>query len=161
MTVRTITSSLGARALKTRWLVRSPIWLYRAGLGFLFGSRILMLEHRGRTSGARRFVMLEVVDHPAHDEYIVVAGFGQRAQWYRNILADPNVRVSCGLRRSVAATADPMTDEESAAELKSYAERHPKAWASLRATIEAAVGHPVDGLPMVRVRWSKADDVQP
>ncbi|HTM84573.1 MAG TPA: nitroreductase family deazaflavin-dependent oxidoreductase, partial [Mycobacterium sp.] len=39
--------------------MRAPIWLYRARLGALLGSRLLMLEHRGRTSGARRYVVLE------------------------------------------------------------------------------------------------------
>lgn len=152
MDAANVMASLGARALTTRWIVRGPIQIYRAGLGFLFGSRMLMLEHRGRKTGARRFVVLEVVDRPAPGEYVVVAGFGERAQWYRNILADPSVRVSCGLRRNMAATAVPMTDEESAATLRGYAERHPRAWANLRATIEAAVGHPVEGLPMVRLR---------
>jgi deazaflavin-dependent oxidoreductase (nitroreductase family) len=152
MTPRDTLASLGARALQTHWLVRAPIWLYRSGLGFAFSSRLLMLEHIGRKSGARRFVVLEVVEHPARDEYIVVAGFGRRAQWYRNILADPKVRVSAGFRRDVAATAIPMTDDESAAALRQYAELHPKAWANLRATIETAVGHPVDGLPMVTLR---------
>lgn len=147
--VRRTATLLGARALNTRWLVRAPIWSYRAGLGFLFGSRLLMLEHIGRDSGRRRFVVLEVVDHPAPNVYVSASGFGPRAHWYRNIQADPNVRVSCGLRRHVAAIATPMTDEESAAALQRYAAQHPKAWANLRATIEAAVGHPVDGLPMV------------
>ena len=59
---------LGARALRTRWLVRAPINLYRVGLGFLFGTRLLMLEHVGRRTGARRYVVLEVVDRPLSNE---------------------------------------------------------------------------------------------
>lgn len=47
-------NALGVRALRTRWLVRAPIWLYRARLGAVLGSRLLMLEHTGRTSGQRR-----------------------------------------------------------------------------------------------------------
>lgn len=149
---------LGARGLRTRSLVRAPIWVYRAGLGCVFGSRLLMLEHRGRTSGRRRFVVLEVVEHSAQaDEYIVVAGFGQRAQWYRNILANPAVRVSSGFRRNVPATGQPMTDVEAAAALQRYAERHPAAWVNLRVTIEAAVGHPVDQLPMVALHLAGAN----
>jgi hypothetical protein len=35
-----------ARLLRVRWIVRAPVWLYRARLGFVFGSRLLMLEHR-------------------------------------------------------------------------------------------------------------------
>ena len=46
--------------LRTRWLVRMPVWLYRARLGFLFGNRLLMVEHIGRKSGRRRYVVLEV-----------------------------------------------------------------------------------------------------
>jgi hypothetical protein len=53
-----------AGLLRVRWLVRAPIGLYRARVGFLFGSRLLMLEHLGRKSGARHYVVLEVVAHP-------------------------------------------------------------------------------------------------
>lgn len=147
-----IAARIGARGLTTRWLVRAPIGLYRAGLGFLFGSRLIMLEHRGRTSGRRRYVVLEVVDHPSPGVYVIVSGFGVRAQWYRNILAEPRVRVSIGFRRQLAATAVPMTPDESSAALRRYIEVHPKAWAKLRETIEVAVGAPVTELPMVRVR---------
>jgi deazaflavin-dependent oxidoreductase (nitroreductase family) len=154
-------ASLGARALQTRWLVRAPIVLYRAGLGFMFGSRLLMLEHVGRKSGARRYVVLEVVERPTADQYIIVSGFGPRAQWYRNIRAQPAVRVSSGRRRRVPAIATPMTEEESAAALQRYATRHPKAWASLRQTIEAAVGHPVQGLPMVLLELGASHNSRP
>ncbi|HYO00348.1 MAG TPA: hypothetical protein VET27_00005, partial [Mycobacterium sp.] len=36
-----------------------------ARLGFLFGSRMSMLEHIARRSGAKRHLVLEVFDHPA------------------------------------------------------------------------------------------------
>jgi deazaflavin-dependent oxidoreductase (nitroreductase family) len=147
-------ASLGARALKSRTFARAPIWLYRAGLGFVFGSRLLMLEHVGRTSGRSRFVVLEVVEHPADGEFVVVSGFGVRAQWYRNILACPDVRVSCGFRKRAAARAIPMSADESATALERYAVQHPKAWANLRAVIESAVDHPVEGLPMVTLWYS-------
>ncbi|MGW4848602.1 nitroreductase family deazaflavin-dependent oxidoreductase [Nocardia brasiliensis] len=144
-------ADLGARMLQTRWAVRAPILLYRAGLGFLFGTRLLMLQHVGRRSGAARFVVLEVVDHPSADRYIVVSGFGAKAQWYRNIHAEPRVRVSTGTKRAVPATATPMTEAESAAALERYSARHPRAWKNLRATIERATGAPVGTLPMVEL----------
>lgn len=145
-------SALGARVLTTRWMVRAPIYCYRAGLGFLFGTRLLMLEHIGRVSGARRYVVLEVVERPSPDRYIIVSGFGRTAQWYRNVRAHPEVRVSCGIRRRVPATAIPLSDDESAAALARYAQAHPRAWRNLRSTIESAVGHPVDTLPMVALQ---------
>lgn len=147
-----LTARIGAKALTTRWFVRAPIRIYRAGLGFVFGSRLLMLQHTGRKSGTSRYVALEVVEHPSTGEYVVVSGFGLKAQWYRNIQADPRVRVSTGLRRNAPATATPMTESESTAALDHYAQQHPKAWEKLRATIEHAVGRPVDTLPMVRLR---------
>ena len=104
----------------------------------------------------RRHVVLEVVEHPPQDEYVILAGFGDRAQWYRNIVANHSVRVSVGLGRRVAATAVPMSEEEAKGALRRYATVHPKAWANLRATIEAAVGHPVDGLPMLILEMGSA-----
>ncbi|MGW5455768.1 nitroreductase family deazaflavin-dependent oxidoreductase [Nocardia sp. NPDC003979] len=142
---------LGGRALQTRWFVRAPITVYRIGLGFLFGTRLLMLEHLGRRTGARRYVVLEVVARPAPGEYVIVSGFGDRAQWYRNIQAHANVRVWCGLHSAVPATAVPMTAAESADALNRYIDTHPGAWKNLRAAIERATGATVDALPMVRV----------
>lgn len=37
------TARMAARLLRTRWLVRAPIALFRARLGFVFGRRLLML----------------------------------------------------------------------------------------------------------------------
>ncbi len=150
--VHSFVAELGARALRTRRLVRLPIGVYRAGFGFLFGSRLLMLEHIGRNSGARRYVVLEVVGRPGPDEYVIVSGFGERAQWYRNVNARPRVRIWSAMRRGVPATATPMTDAESAAALGDYIREHPRAWRNLRAAIERATGAPVDTLPMLRVR---------
>ena len=44
----------GGRLLRSRRLVRLPIWIYKAGAGALFGSRILMMEHVGRVLAAYR-----------------------------------------------------------------------------------------------------------
>lgn len=136
--VRAIPVSLGARALNSRWLVRSPIWLYRVGLRFVFGTR----------------VVLEVVDRIGRDEYVVASGFGQRARWYRNVIAQPAVRVSCGLRCRVPALARPLRDREAVAVLRRYATRHPRAWSSLRSAIEAVRGQPVRELSMASLRLS-------
>ncbi|MEU7633100.1 nitroreductase family deazaflavin-dependent oxidoreductase [Nocardia sp. NPDC049220] len=152
MTLSDTVARLGGCALQTRWFVRAPITLYRIGLGFLFGTRLLMLEHVGRHTRARRYVVLEVLDRPAPGEYVIVSGFGDRAQWYRNIQAHSSVRVWCGLRRAAAAAVAPMTEAEAAAALDRYIRNHPGAWKNLRATIEHATGAPVDTLPMVRVR---------
>lgn len=116
------------------------------------GPRVLMLEHRGRASGVRRFVCLEVVDRPSADTIIVASGFGARAQWYRNLRANRTCRVSTGWKNGAPARARLMSDEESAATLRRYQQAHPRAWRRLRVVIEEATGQPVTGLPMVELR---------
>jgi deazaflavin-dependent oxidoreductase (nitroreductase family) len=139
-----------------RWFVRAPIWLFRARLGAIFGGRLLMLEHRGRKSGRRRQVVLEVVDRPEPGTYVIVSGFGKRAQWYRNVEADPRVRVWLGSHGPVAAVARPLGPEEAAAALRRYADAHPRAWASLRPVLEQTLGARIEEggteLPMVALR---------
>lgn len=129
-----------AGLLRVRWLVRAPVGLYRARLGFLFGSRLLMLEHTGRKSGARRHVVLEVVDRPRPGTYVVVSGFGARAQWFRNVRANPHVRVYAGGHRPAPATARLLTSDEATAALTAYAASHPRAWAALKPVLEATLG---------------------
>ncbi len=140
-------TALGAALLRTRWLVRASIRLYRARLGVVLGSRLLMLEHTGRTSGRRRSVVLEVVERPAPGTWVVVSGSGARAQWFRDVEADPRVRVQVGSRRPVPALARRLDAEEAAATLSRYAHAHPRSWGHLRPVIEAAVGGSTDECP--------------
>ncbi len=142
---------LAEKALTTRRVARAPIWLYRHGLGRVFGQRLLMLEHLGRRSGRARYVCLEVVSRPSRRRLIVVSGFGARAQWYRNLRAHPACRVSIGGRRDVPAEARLLTEVESAQILDEYQRVHPRAWRHLRHAIERAVGGSVHSLPMVEL----------
>ena len=48
-----------------RAVFRAPIYLYRLGLGWLFGKRTLLLNQIGRVSGKQRHVILEVVEQDA------------------------------------------------------------------------------------------------
>jgi deazaflavin-dependent oxidoreductase (nitroreductase family) len=101
---------------------RLPVTLYRAHLGWLLGRRFVLVEHRGRVSGAVRSVVIEVVGR--EDGALVVAsGFGTRADWYRNLRADPRARVTTGLR-TWAVRAVPLTQDEGAATMDRYARRH-------------------------------------
>ncbi len=143
--------SIGAKLLRTRWLVRAPIWVFRARLGFLFGGRLLMLEHLGRTSGQVRYVVLETVDRPDADTVVIASGFGKTAQWYRNLLAEPHCRVSVGWRHRAPAVARMLGIEETAAVLAGYRVRHPKAYQELSGVIQEATGQGIDTVPMVEL----------
>lgn len=143
------------KVLHSRRLARAPIGVYRAGLGFVFGSRMLLLEHVGRKSGQRRHVVLEVVAHETPDSYVIVSGFGESAQWLRNVMAEPQVRISTGRRKSVPALARRMTVAEADAALRSYIARHPRAWETLKGIIADSLGGRIDPpgteLPMVEL----------
>lgn len=81
-------------------LLRSPVYLFRARLGFLFGERLLLISHVGRASGRRFETPVEVVEHDrGANEYIVCSGTGPRADWYLNIVAHPTEQVQVGNRR--------------------------------------------------------------
>lgn len=141
--------NLCAKALRTRWFVRSPIGLYRRGWGWMLGDRMLMLEHRGRKSGLVRRVVLEVMGSPRPGRYLVVAGFGDRADWLRNVRAEPRVRVSTGRLRSVPATARELPQGEARSALEHYTAEHPFGWKVLSATMEQGLGTDLDRLPVV------------
>lgn len=146
----------GARLLRSRRLMRAPTWIYKARAGALFGSRILMLEHIGRKSGAPRYAVLEVVDHPAPDVYLIASGFGRKAQWFRNIEANPRVRVYSGSRAPRRATARVLGQQEADRTLAAYRDRHPRAWERFRPVLENTLGAPITDtdtpLPLVELR---------
>ncbi|MBO0820728.1 MAG: nitroreductase family deazaflavin-dependent oxidoreductase [Nocardiopsaceae bacterium] len=150
-----------ASLLRTRWLVRAPVRLYKARLGILFGPRFVMIEHTGRKSGARRYAVLEVVGRPSPGSYLVVSGFGQRAQWFRNIRADPRVRVYALSRPPANGTARVLPRPEAAAALAAYVARHPRAWEAARPVLRDTLGGPDDDiesrLPVVALELGRRE----
>ncbi|MEV0425123.1 nitroreductase family deazaflavin-dependent oxidoreductase [Micromonospora sp. NPDC050495] len=118
-----------------RWLARAPIPLYRHGLGRLLGRRLLMLEHRGRRTGLPRYVVLEVADREPGCLFIA-SGHGQDSQWFRNLRADPRVRVWTGPHQGVPARAAVLTGEETRQRLEIYRRRHRRAAAALGRTLD-------------------------
>ncbi|BBY36592.1 hypothetical protein MMAN_07260 [Mycobacterium mantenii] len=145
-----------ARVLRSRRLMRAPIWIYKARAGALFGSRLLMLEHIGRKSGEPRYVVLEVLDHPSPGTYVVASGFGRKAQWFRNIEANPRVRVYAGSHAPRRATARVLDQQEADRALAAYLSRHRKAWDKMRPVLEETLGVPITEtdtpLPLVELR---------
>jgi deazaflavin-dependent oxidoreductase (nitroreductase family) len=79
-----------------KWLMKSPIILYRFGFGPLIGERILILTTTGRKSGLPRQTAIE--HRRFGNVYYIVSGWGSRADWYHNILKNPRVRVWAGRR---------------------------------------------------------------
>lgn len=110
-----------------RWLARLPVWLHRARLGWLMGGRILVLTHKGRKSGLPHHTPLEVVGHDeATDTYYVVSGWGEQADWLRNLARCPEVVVEVG-GPTLDARAERLSPERAEVVLREYARRHPTA----------------------------------
>ena len=113
-----------------RLFFRSPILLYRLGLGGLglgglTGERIL-LTTVGRRSGKRRQAAVDVMRHDAAtDTYYVLSAYGERSDWYRNLRAQPSLQAQVGWRR-FAAKATILPESDAGQMFVEYARRHPR-----------------------------------
>ncbi|MCC2309190.1 nitroreductase family deazaflavin-dependent oxidoreductase [Cellulomonas chengniuliangii] len=94
-----------------RWFYRAPLGLYRRGLGGMLGSGFVLLTHRGRVTGEPRQAVLEIVEREESGAITVVAGFGPRTDWYRNVQAHPEVTVQIGKDERPARAAVLGPDE--------------------------------------------------
>ncbi len=97
-------------------LFKTPIFFYRLGIP-LFSSFVLLLTTTGRKSGEKRYTPLEYQREDGTGYPIIMAGWGGKTDWRRNILANPHVHVQIG-RESFAAIAEPLSEAEVVARLK-------------------------------------------
>ncbi|MBN1121852.1 MAG: nitroreductase family deazaflavin-dependent oxidoreductase [Anaerolineae bacterium] len=124
----------------SRLFFRMPITAYKIGLGWLFGKRFLLLNHIGRKSGLTRQAVLEVVTHDKEtDTYIIAVGFGKESQWYKNLMANPDVSIQVG-RRKLDVHAEQLSHEEAGEILLAFAKKYP-----FEAKFVNVLGYTVDG----------------
>jgi deazaflavin-dependent oxidoreductase (nitroreductase family) len=124
----------GARAMFARTpspllrgFFKAPHCLFRLGLGWLLGHRFLELTHRGRSSGRLYRTVLEVVHYdPRTQESVACSGWGRRADWYRNIIADPPTAVETGGRRYENPRFRELPPEENYPIVAEYVRRLPR-----------------------------------
>jgi deazaflavin-dependent oxidoreductase (nitroreductase family) len=125
-----------------RKLYRIPIRAYNLHLGWIFGRRLLLLNHSGRRTGKQRQSVLEIVERdPADGSFTVASGWGASADWYRNVLHTPQVSVQVG-PRTMAMTARPLSEDEGGEVFARYASHHQ--WAAKR-LLPRVLGLSVDG----------------
>ena len=102
---------------------KPPRIAYALGFGPLVGRLVLLLTTRGRKTGLLRVTPLQY--EQIEGKYYVASAFGTRTDWYRNILADPGVRVRVG-RKEFKAFAETSTDPVRIADFLDYRlARHP------------------------------------
>ncbi len=115
----------------SRLAFRLPIWLYRLRLGWLLGTRFVLLTHIGRKSGLLRQTVLEVVRYDkASGACIVASGWDTRSDWFHNVTANPKIVFQIRNTRSVGF-AGQLSPEVAAQELLDYACLHPTAFREL------------------------------
>jgi deazaflavin-dependent oxidoreductase (nitroreductase family) len=104
---------------------RLPIYLYKAGFGWLLGNRFLLLKHVGRTSGKSRYAVLEIIQsRPNIGSYYVVSGFGTHSDWYRNILKNSQVEIQVG-RKRFAAESKQLESSQAGSLILAYSQENP------------------------------------
>ena len=142
-----------------RWLLKMPVVLYHAHLGWLLGHRFLMITHRGRTSGRIYHTVVEVVGFDRRTrESVVASGWGEKADWLKNIRASSALEIRTGAMRYVPEQRF-LEPVERVERLREYEGEHPIAWREL----VRILGYPYDGteasrqalaenLPMVAFR---------
>jgi deazaflavin-dependent oxidoreductase (nitroreductase family) len=110
-----------------RGFFKAPQWFFRLGLGWLMGHRVLELSHRGRSTGRLYRTVLEVVRYdPRAHESIVCSGWGTRADWYRNIIANPPIAFETGGQRYEHICFRELAPDENYAVVAEYVRRLPR-----------------------------------
>jgi len=123
----------------TGWLrlvLKGPTYLYRCHLGFVFGSRFLMIEHLGRKSRRCYFTVVEVAGRIG-PEWVCTSGTGPDADWYQNLQAGKLDAVWLGSRRH-RASARFLNDQEAADVMGGYERAHAKTAAKLYAMMRVS-----------------------
>ncbi len=123
------------------WLFKLPIGFYRIHLGGLLGDRFLLLTHTGRKTGRLHQAVVEVVQHDrASETFYAVSGWGEKSNWYKNIMAHPQVTIQVGSGRYLAM-AEVVSPEQGAQIILEYARKHPLALRELSWIMH----YPLDG----------------
>jgi deazaflavin-dependent oxidoreductase (nitroreductase family) len=114
-----------------RWVFRAPVWIFRAHFGFVFGHRMVYLVTRGRRSGVRRETVLEATRYnQTAGLVVVISGWGERADWYRNLLSAPALEIRIGGRRYSKPPHRLLDTDQIALLLEDYRRARPWSWRS-------------------------------
>lgn len=105
-----------------KWLYKTPILLYRLGLGFLVGRLFMILTTTGRKSGQPRRTAIEF--HEYTGRRYVFSAWGTKADWYHNIEANPAITIQTW-RGAESVLARRITSDAELAEAFAFAKSNP------------------------------------
>jgi deazaflavin-dependent oxidoreductase (nitroreductase family) len=121
-----------------KFFFKTPVWLYKMGLGGmerLVGAEWMLLTTIGRKSGKPRQTMVDILEYDqAADTYYIEAAYGARADWYKNIQANPLFEAQAG-RRKFRARAGELTSDNAADMLVQFYRRKPAYTRSVMAMV--------------------------
>jgi deazaflavin-dependent oxidoreductase (nitroreductase family) len=93
-----------------RVVFKLPKLLYHGPMAVFLSTRcVMMLTSTGRKSGLPRTNGVSFMELDGH--YISFSGWGVSSNWYRNVVAHPEVTLRVG-RRRFQATAKPVVDPD-------------------------------------------------
>ena len=107
-----------------RLLKYPPLIIYGIGLGPIYGRMVLLLTTTGRKSGLQRVTPLQYEE--IDGKMTIGSARGTKADWFRNIVANPNVRVRVGSRQ-FDGLAEAISDTERVTDFLEYRyKKHPR-----------------------------------
>jgi len=137
-----------------KFFFKFPVWLHKMGFGGwerMIGAQWMLLTTVGRKSGKPREAMVDVMDYnKAADTYYIEAAYGSRADWYRNIQANPHFEAQVG-RRKFHATAETLTNENAGEMIVNFYRKKP----AYTRSVMAMVGMKFEGEEELRALGSK------
>jgi deazaflavin-dependent oxidoreductase (nitroreductase family) len=114
-----------------------------------------MLTHIGRKSGQPRYAVLEVARHDEPSGALLVpAAFGRKADWYLNLLKNPEAVVN-HRGRLLEVMAETLPTGVAAGEFARYAASHPRAARNLGKMMGISFEDPgavAEKVPLVALR---------
>ena len=137
-----------------KFFFKVPVWVHKMGFGGwerLVGAQWMLIAATGRKSGKRRETMVDVMHYDAAtDTYYIEAAYGSRADWYRNIQANPHFEAQVG-RRKFHASASPLTTGNAGEMIVQFFRRKP----AYTRSVMALVGIKFEGENELRALGSK------
>jgi deazaflavin-dependent oxidoreductase (nitroreductase family) len=121
-----------------KFFFKAPLFMHKIGLGGwekLLGAEWMFITTIGRKTGKRRETLVDVMDYDTStDTYYIEAAYGSRADWYRNIKANPVFEAQVG-RRKFEAKADELNQEDTGETLVRFFRRKPAYTRSVMAMV--------------------------
>ena len=137
-----------------KFFMKVPVWFAKIGFGGwekLIGAEWMLITTRGRKSGTPRDAMVDVMDYDAaSDTYYIEAAYGERADWYKNMQANPVFEARVGGRK-FSATATPLSNDGAGELMVKFFRKKP----AYTRSVMAMVGMKFEGEEELRVLGSK------